>query len=81
MVLLVAGLCGCEKIVPEFDLVSDLEGDWEKVYPDGVQDAEQLIWKYITGNEDPYSWVLSIHVSDVFAGDSEAKHIERLFWR
>ena len=39
--LLVAGLCGCEKnLVPEIDLADNLEGSWEKVYPEGVQDAE-----------------------------------------
>ena len=36
--LLVAGLCGCEKkLVPEIDLADNLEGSWEKVYPEGVQ--------------------------------------------
>ncbi len=38
--MLVAGLCGCEKnLVPEIDLADNLEGSWEKVYPEGVQDA------------------------------------------
>ena len=56
--LLVAGLCGCEKqLIPDINLADNLEGSWEKVYPEGVQDA------------------LSIYVSDVFTGDSEAKYI------
>ena len=34
--LLVAGLCGCEKnLIPEIDLANNLEGSWEKVYPEG----------------------------------------------
>ncbi|MBR1705343.1 MAG: hypothetical protein IJ721_00975 [Bacteroidales bacterium] len=73
--LLVAGLCGCEKLIPEIDLAGNLEGDWERVNPDGIQDAGLVIWRFTAGNEDPHSWVLSIYVSDVFAGDSEAKYI------
>ena len=43
--LLVAGLCGCEKnLFPEIDLANNLEGSWEKMYPEGVQDSEE---KYI----------------------------------
>ena len=35
--LLVAGLCGCEKnLIPEIYLADNLEGSWEKVYPEGV---------------------------------------------
>ena len=75
VMLLVAGLCGCEKMVPEIDLTGNLEGDWEKVTRKGVQDAGVVIWRFTAGNEDPYSRVLSIYVSDVFAGDSEAKYI------
>ena len=45
-VLLVAGLCGCEKnLFPEIDLANNLEGSWEKVYPEGVQDAGQSFIK------------------------------------
>ena len=73
--LLVAGLCGCEKVVTEIDLAGNLEGSWEKVNPEGVQDAGLVIWKFTPGNADPHSWVLSIHVSDVFTGDSEAEYI------
>ncbi|MBQ2550462.1 MAG: hypothetical protein II560_04570 [Bacteroidales bacterium] len=74
--LLVAGLCGCEKnLIPEIDLANNLEGSWEKVYPEGVQDAGLVIWTFSAGNGDPHSWVLSIYVSDVLAGDSEAKYI------
>lgn len=73
--LLVAGLCGCEKMIPEINLADNLEGSWQKVYPEGVQDAGLVIWRFTAGNEDPHSWVLSIYVSDVFAGDSEAKYI------
>lgn len=36
---LVAGLCGCEKVVTEIDL-GNLEGSWEKEYPKGVQQQE-----------------------------------------
>ena len=41
--MLVAGLCGCEKMIPEIDLSANLEGSWEKVYPEGVQDAGLVI--------------------------------------
>ena len=34
--LLVAGLSGCEKMIPEIDLSNNLEGGWQKVYPEGV---------------------------------------------
>ena len=73
--LLVAGLCGCEKMFPEIDLAGNLEGDWQKEYPEGVQDAGLVIWSFTPGDSDPHSWVLSIYVSDVFSGDSEAKYI------
>ena len=76
-VLLVAGLCGCEKnLFPEIDLANNLEGSWEKVYPEGVQDAGLVIWTFSTINkesQDPF--ILTIYVSDVFSGDSEAKYI------
>ena len=75
--LLVAGLCGCEKnLFPEIDLANNLEGSWEKVYPEGVQDAGLVIWTFSTINkesQDPF--ILTIYVSDVFSGDSEAKYI------
>jgi len=74
---LVAGLCGCEKnLFPEIDLANNLEGSWEKVYPEGVQDAGLVIWTFSTINkesQDPF--ILTIYVSDVFSGDSEAKYI------
>ena len=79
--LLVAGLCGCEKnLFPEIDLANNLEGSWEKVYPEGVQDAGLVIsglviWDFKAGDADPQTWILSIYVSDVFTGDSEAKYI------
>ena len=74
--LLVAGLCGCEKqLIPEINLADNLEGSWEKVYPEGVQDAGPVIWSFKAGNADPQTWILSIYVSDVFSGDSEAKYI------
>ena len=61
--LLVAGLCGCEKnLIPEIDLANNLEGSWEKVYPEGVQDAGLVIWTFSAGNGDPHSWVLSIYL-------------------
>ncbi len=42
--MLVAGLCGCEKnLIPEINLADNLEGNWEKVYPEGVQDAGLVI--------------------------------------
>ena len=72
-----AGLCGCEKqLIPEINLTDYLEGSWEKVYPEGVQDAGLVIWTFSTTNkesQDPF--ILTIYVSDVFAGDSEAKYI------
>ena len=52
--LLVAGLCGCEKnLIPEIDLADNLEGSWEKVYPEGVQDAGLVIWDFKAGDADP----------------------------
>ncbi len=38
--LLVAGLCGCEKMIPEVNLTDNLEGSWEKVYPEGARRTE-----------------------------------------
>jgi len=39
--LLVAGLSVCEKnLIPEIDLANNLEGSWEKVYPEGVQQGQ-----------------------------------------
>ena len=74
--LLVAGISGCEKnLFPEIDLANNLEGSWEKVYPEGVQDAGLVIWDFKAGDADPQTWILSIYVSDVFTGDSEAKYI------
>ncbi len=74
--LLVAGLCGCEKnLIPEINLADNLEGSWEKVYPEGVQDAGLVIWDFKAGDADPQTWILSIYVSDVFTGDSEEKYI------
>ena len=77
--LLVAGLCGCEKnLVPEIDLADNLEGSWEKVYPEGVQDAALVIWTFSSiNNESQDPFILTIYVSDVFSGDSEEKY-ERL---
>ena len=75
--LLVAGLCGCEKnLVPEIDLADNLEGSWEKVYPEGVQDAALVIWTFSSiNNESQDPFILTIYVSDVFSGDSEEKYI------
>ena len=76
--LLVAGLCGCEKMIPVIDLADNLEGSWQKEYPEGVQDAELVIWDFSTINkesQDPF--ILTIYVSDVFSGDSEFKYIYR----
>ena len=74
--LLLAGLSGCEKnLIPEIDLANNLEGSWEKVYPEGVQVAGLVIWTFSTTNkesQDPF--ILTIYVSDVFSGDSEAKY-------
>ena len=75
--LLLAGLSGCEKnLIPEIDLANNLEGSWEKVYPEGVQDAGLVIWTFSSINkesQDPF--ILIIYVSDVFSGDSEEKYI------
>ena len=75
--LLVAGLCGCDKqLIPEIILADNLEGSWEKVYPEGVQDAGLVIWTFSTINKESQSpLILTIYVSDVFSGDSEAKYI------
>ena len=75
--LLVAGLCGCKKnLVPEIDLADNLEGSWEKVYPEGVQDAGLVIWTFSTINKESQNpFILTIYVSDIFSGDSEAKYI------
>ena len=68
-VLLVAGLCGCEKqLIPEIDLSNNLEGSWEKVYPEGVQDAGLVIWTFSTINKEIQSpFILTIYVADVFS--------------
>ena len=75
--LLVAGLCGCEKqLIPEINLADNLEGSWEKVYPEGVQDAGLVIWTFSSINKESQSpFILTIYVSDVFSGDSEEKYI------
>ena len=75
--LLVAGLCGCEKnLIPEINLADNLEGSWEKVYPEGVQDAGLVIWTFSSINKESQSpFILTIYVSDVFSGNSEEKYI------
>ena len=74
--LLVAGLSGCEKLIPEIDLANNLEGSWEKEYPEGVQDAGLVIWTFSSINKESQSpFILTIYASDVFSGDSEAKYI------
>ena len=74
--LLVAGLCGCEKLFPEINR-DNLEGSWQKEYEKGVQDAGLVIWDFSEESVPKYEVgkVLTIYVSDVFAGDSEAKYI------
>ena len=79
-VLLVAGLSSCEKwfnnIIPEIYL-TNLEGSWMKEYPEGVQDGGLVIWTF-SDNDNPEGLdgkILTIYVSDVFAGDSESKYI------
>ena len=76
-VLLVAGLSGCEKqLIPEINLADNLEGSWEKVYPEGVQDAGLVIWTFSSINKESQNpFILTIYVSDVFSGDSEEKYI------
>ena len=75
-VLLVAGLSGCEKLTQDINL-DNLEGSWQKEYAKGVQDAGLVIWSFSNSNnlESQHWQILTIHVSDVFAGDSEAKYI------
>ena len=75
--LLVAGLSGCEKqLIPEINLTDNLEGSWEKVYPEGVQDAALVIWTFSSINKESQSpFILTIYVSDVSSGDSEEKYI------
>ena len=74
--LLVAGLCSCEKLVQEINL-DNLEGSWQKEYAKDVQDAGLVIWDFSEESVPKYEVgkVLTIYVSDVFAGDSEAKYI------
>ena len=74
---MMAGLCGCDKqLIPEINLADNLEGSWEKMYPEGVQDAGLVIWTFSTINKESQSpLILTIYVSDVFSGDSEAKYI------
>ena len=74
--LLVAGLCGCEKLVQEIKW-DNLEGTWQKEYAKGVQDAALVIWDFSDEivSENEVGKVLTIYVSDVFAGASEAKYI------
>ena len=69
--LLVAGLSGCEKqLIPEINLTDNLEGSWEKVYPEGVQDAALVIWTFSSINKESQSpFILTIYVSDVFPGE------------
>ena len=75
--LLLAGLSGCEKnLIPEIDLANNLEGSWEKVYPEGVQDAGLVIWTFWTSNtESQDRHILTIYVSDVLSADADAKYI------
>ena len=75
--LLVAGLSGCEKqLIPEINLADNLEGSWEKIYQEGVQDAGLVIWTFSSINKESQdSFILTIYVSDVFSGDSEEKYI------
>ena len=68
--LLVAGLSGCEKLVPEIDLANNLEGSWEKVYPEGVQDAGLVIWTFSSINKESQSpFILTIYASDRAASE------------
>ena len=60
--LLVAGLCGCEKqLIPEINLADNLEGSWEKVYPEGVQDAGLVIWDFKAGDADQEKYIYQEH--------------------
>lgn len=58
--LLVAGLCGCEKI--HFD---QLTGTWTRVYPEGVMADGGTTWTFGPDNE------LIIHSYDVRTGDDD----------
>ncbi len=75
-VLLLTGLCGCEKIFKEINL-DNLEGSWQKEYAKGVQDAGLVIWTFSDESvlENEVWKILNIYVSDVFTGDSEARYI------
>lgn len=69
-VLLVAGLCGCEKVNvvdPEC-----LTGTWSKVYPEGVVTEGGVSWTF---GEDG---VLQVRVYDVFAGDYRTEYMYRV---
>ena len=70
MVLLVAGLCACEKeepVNPDF-----LPGHWSKVFPEGVVTEGSVCWTF---REDG---VLHVRVYDVFSGDHETDYAYRV---
>ena len=76
--LLVAGLCGCEKLkdqIPEVDF-ENLPGTWVKEWPEGVQDAGEVTWTFSFGENGNFQDdVLSIHVYDVFTGNNDAEYV------
>ena len=76
--LLVAGLCGCEKLkdqMPEVNL-DNLSGTWVKEWPKGVQDAGDVVWTFSFGENGNYKEdMLSIHVYDVFSGNQDAEYV------
>ena len=76
--LLVAGLCGCEKMkdqIPEVDF-EKLPGTWVKEWPEGVQDAGEITWTFSFGENGNFQDdVLSIHVYDVFTGNNDGEYV------
>jgi len=67
--LLVAGLCGCEKIH-----LDQLTGTWTRVYPEGVMADGGSTWTFGTDNE------LIIRTFDVMAGDDDVHMTYYLNW-
>ena len=76
-ILLVAGLCGCDDWIDDWKAsidVANLSGTWQKEYPKDVQTEGFVTWTFTEGGHPFLNGVLTIHVSDVFAGDSDVRY-------
>ena len=69
-VLLVAGLCGCQKADPVDP--DRLQGTWCKEYPEGVVAEGSVYWTF--GKDG----VLRVDVYDVFSGNYETEYAYQL---